>query len=135
MYTYTLEIDPSSGEIVKWDHCLLDCPREEPEVVCLDEPVFPRFPDLAALNYTVVPHYELGLEEETPVIRELNLVSFVCPEGAVFEGDENGVEVHALCHDWEWIYSYDHGVTCVRKSKTLKVPNITYERESWSTSR
>ena len=40
--------------VLEWGDCLDDCPSEIPNVVCLDEPIFPDFADGSnnAVNYT-----------------------------------------------------------------------------------
>ena len=51
--TCCLEINPADGKVEEWDECLPDCPQEEVESVCIQEPEFPAFGDgITSMNYT-----------------------------------------------------------------------------------
>lgn len=97
------------GSIVEWDYCLDDCPHEKPEVVCESVPMFPTLitdgtPEYE--NYTT--DYEVG-----DVVKELDFVTFSCPEGYYFN-DTNDINVYATCYDWGWQYNYEPETFCLR---------------------
>ena len=46
---------------------------------------------------------------------QLDYVSYHCPDGYVFEGTLN-VSVYAICHNWQWVQTFDSRAVCVRKS-------------------
>lgn len=99
------------GTVAEWDYCLPDCPHEKPEVVCEAEPIFPTLIyDDEDGNANFTTDYEIG-----DVIRELDFVTFSCPEGFHFN-DTNDITVYATCHDWGWEYNYDLETFCKRKS-------------------
>ena len=40
---------------MEWDFCQSDCPSEEPEILCIDDPMFPKLHwevDYSYANYT-----------------------------------------------------------------------------------
>ncbi|TRY78181.1 hypothetical protein TCAL_06224, partial [Tigriopus californicus] len=104
-----LDVD---GNIVDWDFCVQDCPSEIVEVACLSEPEFPALVNLwdgsDFVNFTA--NYEQG---SGMVTKELDFVSFNCPQGYVFEGSNN-VTHYALCHNWEYHYLFDRNARCQR---------------------
>ena len=100
--------------IAEWGDCLPNCPYEEPEVVCLNDPEFPdlaygdEFGDTRAKNYSTdyIPN-------NREVTKEFEYVSFECPEGYIFEDSFNTTH-YALCHNWEFQQQYQTNSTCTR---------------------
>ena len=82
----------SDNKVVKWGLCLPDCPTIEPEVACLDDPIFPdwvRASDRDAVNFTATLQTLTGPknfdQDVGTVVLELDYVEFTCPVGYIFE--------------------------------------------------
>ncbi|XP_059096703.1 uncharacterized protein LOC131891197 [Tigriopus californicus] len=105
------EVDDAKN-VLDWGFCVPDCPSEVVEVACLSEPDFPVFVtpwDASDLvNFTT--SYDQG---SALVTKELDFVSFQCPEGYVFEGSNN-ITHYAMCHNWEYLYLFDRTARCER---------------------
>ena len=118
---FYIELGSDIWDIIEWDECLPDCPQEEADPVCVDEPFLPRIvleddPDLNpnAVNFTT----EFEADSVNPML-EFDFAAFECPEGFVFEGSSAYV-AFAVCHDWQFIYTYDFDSPCVRKCIYIK---------------
>ena len=66
-------------------------------------------------NFTT--DYEVG-----DIVRELDFVTFSCPEGFYFNGT-NEINVYATCHDWGWQYNYDPETFC--KGMKNNIPDFS----------
>ena len=104
-------MDPT-GAILDWGECLPDCPSEEAEIVCQDEPRFPAFvTDTKSILRNATTDYEPG---SGLTVMEYGHVSFSCDEGFVFEGSTN-ITHYAICHNWEFVYNFDLNAKCERE--------------------
>ena len=81
------ELD-ADGEILEWDECLDDCPREEPEVICVDDPPYPILVNWTGLevNFTTdfdPEDFNLFFEVKIagPTIREPRCVGLLRVDG------------------------------------------------------
>ena len=45
---------------------------------------------------------------------QFDFVSFECPDGYNFEGSTNIPHI-AMCHNWDFVYNFDHESKCIRK--------------------
>ncbi len=68
----------SNGTIVRWGHCLLDCPHVPLEVACLEDPTFPRYAHINdppkfvnfSATYGVGQAFEPGTSQVVLEVRE-----------------------------------------------------------------
>lgn len=98
--------------MVEWDLCLDDCPYEEPEVVCLEDPEFPHLiisnGRTTPLEVNFTTSYSRG---QDLVTAELDYVEFDCPEGYAFT-NTTASTIHAICYNWTWSLQYDVASHC-----------------------
>ena len=113
-------IDPLNDDILEWGICQEQCPQEAADIVCLDEPAFPKFvyaeEEADGYRNFSSPEYEFGSEK---IMDELTVIPFECPDGYHFEGSTN-VTQYALCHNWEWTYDFDRTAMCQREFIVLQ---------------
>ena len=103
--------------------------------MCTTRPTYPTLilTDLTG-NANFTTEYEDG-----DVIKELDFVTFSCPEGFYFSGT-NDISVYATCHDWGWLYNYDPETFCRRKFRSsnfiiltrFKTPSIPLTKQQLS---
>ncbi len=110
---YFAEVD-ADGFVEEWDLCLDDCPHESPEVVCDQDPTFPkeiiitgRIPP-KEVNFTTSYTRGAGL-----ITKELDYVAFDCPEGYTFF-NMTANSIYAICYNWTWFLEYDPETYCER---------------------
>ena len=62
-------MDTDGITILEWGNCMPDCPRDDVEPVCLEEPMRPAFGDnVLSVNYTT--DYEFGMTKPTAEVAE-----------------------------------------------------------------